>query len=325
MKETEFAYASAYTRTLENKMLGKSDFEALLNASSFEEALRVLSDRGYGNGKTGKILDAKTLLKEELVYIWKEVKDACPKDAPIHILLYQNDFHNLKTILKSVFSGATYEPLMIEPYTTSPDVIHRAITEGKIESLPEIFRKPALEAYHILARDNDGQLAEIVLDKALFSVTSEAAKKSKNNFLIDWVDLNIAIMNMKTALRGAYSGKSKEFIRDAMLECKRINVDELADAAVRDVSAVLQVFTQGDFEEAAKAARESVSAFEKWCDNELIRYVQSAKQKLFGFETVFGFFIGKQFELQAVRIILSGIRSGIPAGVLRERLRDLYV
>ena len=325
MKETEFVYASAYTRTLENKMLKKQDIEKLLSSSSLEEALRVLADKGYGNIKTGQIPDAETLLKEELAYIWREVKDACPKDAPIHILFYQNDFHNLKTILKSVFGRTAYESLMLEPYTVSPDVIHRAVTAGNIESLPDIFKSAASEAYYILARDNDGQLAEILLDKALFTLMRETAEKSKNTFLINWVDLNIAIMDMKTALRCAYSGKVTDFIRDSMLDCRLINANELASASAQGVSAVLKYFAQAGFEEAAKAARESIGAFEKWCDNELIRYLQPARYKTFGFEPIFGFLVGKQFELQSVRIILSGIRSGVPAGVLRERLRDLYV
>ena len=325
MKETGFAYASAYMRTLENKMLSKADFEALLNAPSVEEAIRILSDKGYGNSKRGQPADVEMLLTEELSYIWNEVKDACPKGAPIHILLYQNDFHNLKAILKATFSGVAYEPLMMEPNTISPSVIHRAITEGKIESLPKFIRESAEEAYQILVRDNDGQLAEIRLDIALHSDIYEAAKKSKNDFLIGWADLNIAIMNMKITLRGVQSGKDKAFLRNCMLECKRINIDELADAAAKDVSVVLQVFMKSGFAQAAETAQRSFSTFEKWCDNELMRYVRPTKQKLYGFETVFGFFIGKQFELQAVRIILAGLRGGIPAETLRERIRETYV
>lgn len=325
MKEADFVYASSYIRTLENKMLSKSDFETLLNATSVDEAIQILLAKGYKSSTTGQNLEANTLLKDELLYIWNEMKDACPIDAPIDILLYQNDFHNLKAILKSIFSEVDYKFLIIEPYTISPDVIHRAIVEGKTESLPDILRIPAAKAYHVLARDNDGQLAEIILDKALFTAMGKAAQKTKNTFLIEWVNLNIVVMNMKTAIRGAYSGKSKEYICDSMLDCKGIEACSFAGAKSLDVSAVLRIFEQCGFVEAANEAWVSISAFEKWCDNVLIKYIRIAKEKLFGFETVFGFFIGKQFELQAVRIILSGIRNEIPTENLRERLRDLYV
>ncbi len=325
MKDADYLYASAYTRTLENRMLDSSDIEALLNAPSLEDALRILSDKGYEYSRSGQGIDTDTMLKEKLLYIWKEVRDACPKDAPIHVLLYQNDFHNLKAILKAVFSGVGYEPLMLEPYTISPDEIYQAVSEGKLENLPEIVREPAQKAYEILARDNDGQLAEIVLDKALFSLMKKDAAASKSDFLMDWVDLNIAIMDMKVALRGALNGKSREFLSNAMLECGRIDADELASAAAQGVMSVLEVFRQRGFSEAADAARDSVSAFEKWCDNQLIKFVRPARFKTFGFEPVWGFLIGKQYEIRAVRMILSGIQSRVSAGALRERLRDLYV
>jgi len=290
MKETEYAYAAAFTRTLENKMLSKADFEALLNADSPERALRYLSDKGYGNGRTGQAVDAEAMLKAELAHIWNEVKDACPKGAPIDILLYQNDFHNLKTILKAVFSGTAYQSLMLEPYTVPPDVIHRAVSEGKPESLPGIFKPPAAEAYHILARDNDGQAAEIVLDKALFALMKETAERSGDDFLIGWVDLNIALIDTKTALRGG--------ARSAMLGAGQTLPD---------------------------APGGSLTELELWCDNQLINYLRPARYKTFGLEPILGFWSGKQFELQAVRIILSGLRHGIPAAALRKRLRDSYV
>ena len=326
MKETEYAYAVAFVRTLENRMLKKADYEALFSATSLEEALLYLLSKGYGEAATTEqTLNADILLKEELAYTWNEVEKACPEDAPFDFLLYPNDFHNLKTILKAVFSGTSHTNLMLKPYTIPPDVIHRAIANGKPESLPDMLKKSAAEAYHILAREGDGQLAEILLDKALFSAMSEAAKQSKNDFLIGWVDLNIAVMDMKIALRCAYGGKSRDFICKSMMECKRINADYLTDAAARDVSAVLQVFSQSGFENAAKAARESTGAFDRWCDNELIRYLQSARYSAFGFDPILGFLIGKQFELQAVRMILSGLKSGIPTETLRERLRETYV
>jgi len=276
MKDTEFVYASAYTRTLENRMLQRADFEALLAAPSEREALRYLAGKNYQ-------------VEGELVRAWDEVRYTCPEGAPLHVLLYQNDFHNLKTILKAVFGDTAYESLMLEPCTVPPEEIHRAITQGKPESLPEPFKGPAMETYQILARDGDGQLAEIALDKALFTAMAEIAKQSKNDFLIGWVDLNIALINTKTALRAGP--------QSAMLDGKQPLPD---------------------------APKESITALELWCDNQRMTYLRQARQKLFGFEPVFGFLVGKQFELQAVRMILAGLRLGIPAGALRERLRDSY-
>lgn len=325
MRETEYAYAVAYTRTLENKMLTKADLEMLLNASSEGNALKYLMDKGYGNDNANAEPGAEGLLRKELQYTWGEVRNACPKEAPIEILLYQNDFHNLKTILKAVFSGAEYKDLMLDPCTIEPKIIYDAVFTDQMERLPDILQRPAIEAYQILSQTNDGQHAEIVIDKASFLVMQKTAEQSKNTFLIGWADLNIAVIDMKIALRGALSGKSKDFLYHAMIPCAQINIGDLSDAAGQNVAAVWDVFSQSGFREAASAAQESVSTFEKWCDNKRMSYLKTVRYKTFGFEPLLGFLIGKQVEVQAVRIILSGLRSEVPTGALRERLRDLYV
>ena len=328
MKETDYVYAVAYTHMLENKMLQKADYDDMLEARSLAEAQKVLLNIGYG-GNAGKErnLGAEDLLKEEMAYTWDEIRRACPKDAPLNILLYQNDFHNLKAILESFLSGVDYKPLILEPHAFSPDAIHRAVAGGKMDTLPEALKKPAMEAHRILSRDGDGEAAEILLDKALFSAMREVAEESKNVFLINLVDLNIALMNMKVAIRSTHSGKNRDFLRDSMLDCKRIDTEALVDAAIHGIgiTAVLQVFTRSGFMGAAKAATESAGAFDKYCDNELIKFLQPARNKYFGVEPIIGFLIGKQFELRNVRIILLSFQRGIPKDVLRERLRVSYV
>jgi len=315
MKETEYAYAAAYTRTLENRMLTKSDFEVLMKLPTEEALIRQLAEKGYGGGKDV----FSDMLKNELQNAWNEVRFACPKGAPVDILLYQNDFHNLKTILKAVFGQSDYKSLILEPCTIEPKIIYDAVLTGRLEGLPYILKKPALKAYDILARSNDGQLAEIVIDKAVFLLMKETAINSKDEFLIDWVDLYIAIMNIKIAFRGARTGKSKEFLLDSMLPCRKISIEALASY---ELSAVL---SNSEFSDALKAAEKSVSEFEKWCDNKQMDYLKAAKYKTLGFEPLLGFLVGKQVELQSLRIILSGIKNGIPTEILRGRLRDLYV
>ena len=327
MNDLDFVYATTYVRTMENKMLGRSDYEAMLGASSQEDALRHLADKGYGRrmDNARQAVDVDSVLREEALYAWTEVKGACPNGTPIEVFLYPNDFHNLKTILKAFFSDAEYAPWMLAPCSVPPDSVARAVTEGKLATLPDIIKAPAGEAYQILSKDGDGQLAEIALDKALFSVTRTIAEQAEDAFLIGWADLQIAVMDMKLALRAANSGKSKTFIQDAMLDCKLVNADRLADAAAVDVQAVLQAFTRSGYGPAAEAARESFAAFEKWCDNVRIQYVKTSKYVTFGFAPIFSFLVGKQYEIQSVRMILAGLRGGIPTEVLRERLRDMYV
>ncbi len=328
MKETRFAFAVAYMRTLENKMLEQTDIDAMLAMNGVSDAMKFLADKSYGTGeRTGSEgkREIDEMLKAELEKSWQEIREACPKGAPIDVLLYQNDFMNLKTIMKAVFSGGRWEHLMMYPCTAEPHVIYKAVSENDMDELPALLRIPAADAYEVLARTNDGQRAEMILDKAAFSAMRGMAKEAKNKFLAGWVELWAQLTNMKTALRSVRDKRDINFLKEAFLDSAEIGGDALLAAAAQDEAAVLNVFTESGYEDAAEAAKRSISEFEKWTDNALMDYIKSAKNSCFGFEPLVAYLFGKKAELQAVRIVLYGLLNEVPRNILKERLRDMYV
>ena len=78
MKDTHYAYAVAYMKTLENKMLTGNDYEALLSAPDFNTALKIIADKGYGKGRASGLMDGEEdaietlfdLLITELICDW---------------------------------------------------------------------------------------------------------------------------------------------------------------------------------------------------------------------------------------------------------------
>lgn len=330
MSDTDYAYSVAYMRTIENKMLQQADLDALLQMSGVADAVKYLEDKGYdmpgGADLIGKP-EIDAMLRTTLGYAWQEIREAAPKGAPLDILLLQNDFHNLKTILKAVFSDSAWEDLMLEPYTVEPQFLYEVVSENRLEDddLPARLRGPAREAYEILAGTNDGQQAEIVLDKANFRAMKAVAKEAGNQFLEDFAELWATLVDIKTALRGAAGRKSKDFMLKALIPVSGFDVEKLAEAASVDMQAVLTFLTENNMGEAAEAAQQGISEFEKWSDNALTECMKTRKNNTFGVEPLIGFLYGKKVEIQAVRIVLYGILSQVSRDVIKERLRDLYV
>jgi len=329
MSDTDYAYSVAYMRTVENKMLKKADVDALLQMPDVAGAVKYLEDKGYdmpggGTGEIGKP-EIDAMLSMTLKYAWQEIREAAPKGAPLDILLLQNDYHNLKTILKAVFSESTWEGLMLEPYTVEPQFIYDVVSENRLDDLPEKLRRPAREAYEILAGTNDGQQAEIALDRGNFLAMKAVAQQAENRFLEGFAELWAALVDVKTALRGAASRKSKEFMLKALIPVEMFDTEKLAEAAAVDVQAVLAFLTENNWEEAAEAAQQSTSEFEKWSDNALMERMKSVQNNTFGVEPLIGFLYGKKVEIQAVRIVLYGILSQVSRDIIKERLRELYV
>jgi len=320
VKDTEFAYAVAYIRTLENKMLTQQDLDALLLADSYASALHLLSEKGYRDAEE-KPLDV--LLKNELERAWETAREVYPAEAPIDVLLYQNDFHNLKTILKANAANQSWQELVLSPSVCDPQLLADAIREKQFGDLPDFLQEPAEASYQILTEYFDGQLMEIAVDRFAYLAMKQRAKQEKNDFLIGWVERNILCANLEIALRASH--RTKEFLEGALIPCTLLDTDALLLSALEGRESVISKIADAGYPQGADAATESLGKFNQWCAHFLMDYLKIAKQSCFGFEPILAFLVAKQREIQSVRIILSGKFHEMDVKIIKERLRDLYV
>ena len=322
MKDTNYTYAVSYIKTLENKMLSKNDIDALLSLQTAEEGLKFLLGKGYGV-KDENNSDYNELLKKEYKKIWNEVINVCPKEEIFKILLYKNDFHNLKTILKAKISKVDWENIILEPCILDLKILSDSIKLADFNNLPDFIKEPAKEAYEILIKTNDAQIMEIFLDKVSLIKMREKSVEGKNEFLVGWADLNILIANMKTAARTV--GRAKSFIEESMINTPSSNAKGLALASQKSEEAVINEIFRMGYPDGAGCLVDSFFGFEKWCDNLRIKYIKNAKNKSFGIEPIFAFLIAKELEIGMIRIIMSGKQNGVDEKAIEERLRDMYV
>lgn len=312
MKDVEYAYAVAYIKILENKMLTRTDIEALIAAENLASSRRILTDRGW----TGDTVDELT--KNELKRAWDAAYEVCDDDTPIDLLLWENDFHNLKTILKSKVAKADWTKMVLTPSAVEPQEIADSFANGDYSELPEFMTEVAEEAYKILTTTMDGQLMEIYVDREEQKALLKRAREEKDEFLIGWAELMVKLNNMKTAWRCQKASKSSEFAESALVP------DESSYSRLIEADSVESVIDVIKFE-FNDADTSTLGNFERWCDNKRIAYVRKIKAECFGFRPIMAFLIGKSFEVQAVRIILSCKENGVGEEVIRERLRDMYV
>jgi V/A-type H+-transporting ATPase subunit C len=71
--------------------------------------------------------------------------------------------------------------------------------------------------------------------------------------------------------------------------------------------------------------KESLTKWERACDDALMAVVRKARFFALGPEPVFGFIFAKEMETRNLRVILSGKQSSVPKEEISERLRDPYV
>ena len=199
------------------------------------------------------------------------------------------------------------------------------IREKEFGRLPANMSQAAQQACEALLHAGDGQLCDIIIDRAALDVIYKAGMESEDEIIRDYARSVVAVADIKIAVRAQKTAKSIEFMKQAMAECGSLSVDQLAKAALSGPEAIRDYLLGTEYAGGAQALSESMSAFERWCDNRIIQTISPQKYKAFTIGPVVAYVLARQNEIKTVRIILSGTRSQLPDQAIRERVREMYV
>ncbi len=321
MKE-DYIYAVARVRSKELSLLTRQDMDQLLSCRTYEECLRVLNDKGWGNGSTQQ---AEALLAAEEEKTWSFIRELTDDLTPFDVLLYPTDYNNLKAAIKCVVTNTEPINVFLPGGKIEPEVMMKCVRENDFSALPPAMAQAADTAYHTLLHTEDGQLCDVILDQACLKGMLKEGRSSGNEVVEEYAELVAATSDIKTALRSCKTGKSKAFLESALVPCATLDADTLAAAACTGMEELFSYLASTPYSEAADQLKSSYSAFEKWCDNRVIALIKEQKSNPFTIGPLFAYVLARRNEIGSVRIILSGKLNELDDGMIRERVRDMYV
>ena len=323
MSKTQYTYAVARIRALEVSLFSASTIEQLIACKDLESCLRFLQDKGWGGNDVP--MDADAILTREREKIWETIGEMHVDMEVFNVLSYTNWFHNLKAAVKEVCTGKSGANIFYEGTPIPKEEMLRIIREKDFKALPENMQEAAEEAVETLLHSGDGQLCDIIIDRATMEAIKEAGRKSQDDIIRDYAESTVAVANIKIAVRSSKTEKSLEFMKRAMAPCDSLNVDGLARAALAGTDSIIEYLSGNGYLEGALALKESPSAFERWCDNRIIQTIKPQKTNPFSVGPLVAYVIARENEIKTVRIILTGKLNGLSEESIRERIREMYV
>ena len=323
--QKDYTYAVARIRAKELGLFSASTFEQLISCKSYDEALHFLVDKGWGFSDDK--LDAETILASEKKKAWQTVAEMVQDMSVFDVLRIPDDFHNLKAAIKLIYTNSKLPPERLFqtngrlPYE---DVL-RLVKARDFAALPGEMAKAGQEAYDAMVQTGDGQLCDVILDRAAMEEMLRTGKATKNEVLERYALLSVVAANIKIALRSSQTGKSLDFIRRALTPCSTLDAEALAHAAVAGKSAIADYLSGTEYAEAAGLLQESPAAIDRWCDNLIIRHMQPQKYNPFTVGPLAAYLLAKENEIKCARVVLSCKLNALPETIIRERLREMYV
>lgn len=318
----EYTYAVARVRAKELTLLSEQDMKNLLACRTYDDCLRLLADKGWKDTDKG----AEAMLSAETAETWATIRELVEDMSVFDVFLYPIDYHNLKAAVKSVVTNSgQHNSLFLPRGTVSVELLIKAVQERDFSLLPRRMQAAANEATSVLLQTGDGQLCDVILDRAALEAIREAGREAKDGLIKEYAELTMAVADIKMAVRGQKTGKSAAFLRKMLVSCETLDVESLIRAAVAGREELYAYLLNTRYGQAIEEIKTSPSVFERWCDNRLIELIRPQKYNYFTVAPLAAYILARENEIKMVRLVLSAKRNHLDESMIRERLREMYV
>ncbi len=328
MKDTDYLTISARVRALENSLLTRERRERMVEARSDEEAVKVLTECGYAEPEDLGVDAVNTVLAQARAAVFEDIERSVPQPRLVEVFRVKYDYHNAKALLKAEALGENAKRLLMSGGRYAPDVLAEGFHRGDMEGFSPDFRAAVDAAQDALAEEKDPQKCDLILDKACYAEMAAAAAECGSAFLQGYVRLSVDTVNLRTAVRCARMGIPSARMERDLLPGGNVDAQTVANTRKEDWARRFPAELEKAAAIGAAAAvpgGESLTAFERACDNALTAYLAQAKRIPFGEQPVVGYLCAREAEATAIRTILSLRKAGVKAETIRERLRECYV
>lgn len=321
MASEQYAYAVARIRAKEVGLLNQNFFEQLLGCNQVEDCIRMLKDRGWGSRDDETI---NQLLQIEREKTWELLKKLTQNNPVLEIFSNQADYHNLKAALKVAYMHQTGQEIYLKSGSIPFQDIEKAAKEHNFTQLPEWIRNIGESAYTILFQSGDSGMSDALIDKETLSRMLKLGINSNNTVIMQYTEMKVALCNIQIVRRGYLAGKGKKFLEKVVVPCQSLDVNTLVDTAISEEH-FYSYLNATPYANCIEALKISLSAFEKWCDDQIIKSVQKEKYNPFTLSPLIAYALARENEIKSVSILLHSKQNGVSENRIRERLRKLYV
>lgn len=323
-KDQDYLFISAMLRARESQMLTSEKMVRMLDATSYSEAARVLTECGFEDVSDKSTQELEEVFSKHRAEIFKELSRMCPEKEIVDAFRLKYDYHNAKVLIKSESADVDGLYLMSDCGRVDPKKFAEAYHAQEYRFLPNKLSKAVEEARGVIQRTENPQLADFILDRAYFEELREMADRVTSPFLSGYVTLLIDGANLNSIVRTARIGRDIDFLKKALFKGGSVNAERVGEMALaKEPFALMYAGTEyADCAQLGEAAANGgkLANFEQSCKMVQEEYFSKAVFVSFGAETVVAYIAAVEEEIKAARMILTGKLSGVNPKIIRERL-----
>lgn len=329
MSETNssYPYASARVKAIEARLITQDKLTRLTESKDFDSAMRVLQELGYGQPAAAGA-SFEQLIQKELADADELLVSISPSDVFTRIMLAQKDYHNVKVLIKLFMQGKELESAELLSGNIGVETLRRAITDNNYYDLPETMKEALTFIDRQFAVAADVSVIGVTLDRAYSAEVSGLVRDMGDPLVTSYFNAYFDISNIIAFMRTrAFYGR--ESFEAVYLEGGSIDRRTFAEAFELTDESVFSAVARGDYAALLSAAIEeyhktkSLYMMEKARDDYLMSLLKEQRHDMFGIGPLMCYYVAKQREAGAVRMVMTAKQGGVDEDVVLKRLKDL--
>lgn len=329
LRDTDFLYLTSMLRSREAKMLTPERLNRMLEADSFEDAAKLAEESAYRDMSALNAFEVDAALSAHRSAMFAELAAFGYARPVIDLFRMKYDYHNVKVLVKSMGANVDATHILSESGRIDVKRLTEAFISRERGELPPFVRSAIHDGVSVLSRTKNPQLSDIAIDQAYFAELSSLSNALGSDFITGYVRLMTDSANLRTFVRSQRTRRSTDFLQAALLPGGNAGVQAVFNLPATG-EGLMAVFKAPELEKAVGLAPAALTGgtqteFERACDEASTRYLTQNRYTAFGPTVVLTYLTKLEWEITALRMILTGKLAGVAPDIIRERLRDCYV
>ena len=302
MATVSYPFAVGRIRALELKLIDAPRWARLREAGR-EEAARLLSETGYGNGAPKD--DPEAMIRAEEEETRRVIAELSPEPAWTDLFLLPIDAHNLKAAYKGKRLSQDVSRLLTEGGTVQPEIMRLSVETGEYSMLPETFRAVLEEADHF-----DSLLSfSAAVDRAVFEQIRLVLRKKKNPLLSRYFSAQADFTNVLSVLRAAALKWDRETLEKVLLPGGTIPEEAFPEALAS--GQFIPMLCKGEFSSIIQRALEDYARdgqlveAEKRFTQERIALLNEGQDDAFSIGPIACYLMRRENEARELRVLFA--------------------
>ncbi len=331
MAVSQFTYAVARIRALENNLLDRATFERLLSEDA-NGLLRLIRETEYVEAfnEIEQPWYFEKGLSNEQNRVLTLLEKLTDNDRTIQLLRIGSDFYNLKILMVEKITGESQEESLCPVGKLEIDDLKKNLAEEHPD-LPDYLQEPYQKATIAIEKEKKALEVGALVDRELWKFFQNEYNKLNNEFLTHLFQKQVDFINIRTFLRLRDQAADQEVLSETLIEGGFLDLKffgELFSEPWELFFRQLQFKNYGDLVNRGLPAwpeDRSLWKYERAVDEHLLKFFAQTKLIYFYVEPLIAYYYYKKIEMNMLRTIFVGKINGLPDKMISERLRINHV